>query len=607
MSATPQTVRDALRGHYIRQPGQGDNTSQDELTQYLRSIPEEQLTDGLSLADLIVQGHPDWRLTDDDRAILISIDDCTRMIFRLTEFAPEIRGQLQRVIPELACRLLENPTIATESDPSGLLGLLDLLVDASVGWTDDLGRAGQQLLSMIEQIVTSIRTGNDDYQALQSDLAELMARDQNRVNKLEQRLIASETGRLRSQRSKIEAARLINEQARGKSLTPAIISFLHGPWYDSLQILLLRFGLDSPEWFRAGKLTETLIWTYQPIDNEDEEVRKRDQQRLYRIIENLPGEIRDLLLALEADAVDEALGVIENEHVQIMSGFELETEQPPPIAINEEAFNHATTVSRILLRKVTRLEPGQWFIFEEGGREVRIKLALMLSDIKQLVYTNRNGMKALQKSFDEIAYYLSSSVIRPINHQDVFSTTYANYYNGIVASYHEKQQRVAAAEQAAKREAAAQEAADQQAIDEAKTLAQEKEQAEKARLKAEQEARMAHAREQAEKAENAERVREMTDAVHGLHVGARLRLPRADGVLDDCKLAVKLAAADKMIFVNQSGMKVGDYTNDQLVQLLVAGLAEIQEAGVEFEDTLAQVVTKLRSDRNKSYDDLTGA
>ncbi len=607
MPATPQTVRDALRGHYIRQPGQDDNTGQAALTEFLRSIPQENLIDDLLLVDLIIHAHPDWRLTDDDKAILISVDDCNKMIFRLTEFTPEIQSQLRQLIPELACQLLTNPAMATDPASSSILSLLDLLVEASVGWTDDLGRAGQQLLTKIEETVTAIRLGNDDYPTLQTELTELLAKDQNRVNKLEERLIASETGRLRSQRSKIEAARLINEYVKDKSLTPAIISFLRGPWYDSLQLLLLRSGLDSPDWFRAGKLTETLVWTYQPIGNEDPEARKRDQQRLYRIIENLPGEIRELLLALEAGAADQALSTIEDEHVQIMSGFELEMEQTPPIDIDEEAFTQATTVSRILLRKVTRLEPGQWFIFEEAGREVRIKLVLMLSDVKQLVFTNRNGMKALQKSFDEMAYYLSSSVIRPINHQKVFSTTYYNYYNGIISGFQEKQERAAVAEQEAEQQAAANEAAKQQAIDEARAQAAETEAAEQARQEAERETRMARVRDEAGKEENIEKVRELTDIVLGLNVGARLRLPRADGVLDDCKLAVKLAAADKMIFVGQTGMKVGDYTTEQLVQLLLAGEAEIQEVGVEFEDTLAQVVTKLRVDRNKSYDDLTGA
>jgi hypothetical protein len=62
-----------------------------------------------------------------------------------------------------------------------------------------------------------------------------------------------------------------------------------------------------------------------------------------------------------------------------------------------------------------------------------------------------------------------------------------------------------------------------------------------------------------------------------------------------------------MIFVSRTGVKLGEYNTEQLVQLLLVGDAEIQEAGVEFQDTLAQVVTKLRVDRDKSYDDLTGS
>ena len=78
-------------------------------------------------------------------------------------------------------------------------------------------------------------------------------------------------------------------------------------------------------------------------------------------------------------------------------------------------------------------------------------------------------------------------------------------------------------------------------------------------------------------------------------------------MLDECKLAVKLTAVDKMIFVSRSGIRIGEYSTEELVQILVAGEGEIEHGGVEFEDTLAEVVTKLRHDRNKSYDDLTGS
>ena len=83
--------------------------------------------------------------------------------------------------------------------------------------------------------------------------------------------------------------------------------------------------------------------------------------------------------------------------------------------------------------------------------------------------------------------------------------------------------------------------------------------------------------------------------------------PGPDGKPTEGKLAVRISSADKLIVLSRSGSKVGEYVSEQLVQLLVAGDCSIVDAGVEFEDTLARVVTGLRIDRNRSYDDLTGS
>jgi hypothetical protein len=500
------------------------------------------------------------------------------------------------------------------------------MVNCTVGWSDNLGRSGEQLMKKLDEVVVAVREEGTDYEDLEKDLQVFLDKEHARVKKLEERLTASETGQLRSQRGKIQAAQMINAKMQGQRLTETIISFLQGPWFDSIQLLLLTKGFDGDEWSRAEKLTETIIWTYQPIGaapitNESvavEEVKQEaealsveaeleteeisvetelkmeeasveleqdsddqasddavdiqaETQRLYRIIEHLPNEIREWLVALErtSSIAEAAIENIESEHIQIISGGELEfVEDIRPIEIDQEVFNQTTSVSRILLRKVNNLEPGQWFTFEEDDVCIRIKLVLKLKDVKQLLFTNRNGMKALQKSFDEMAYLLSSGVVKPLNHQDVFSSAYANYYNGIVKGFEERTKRAA---------------------DEV------------------QESIKDEADKEAGKEENVERVKELTLIVHGLNIGARLQLPNSIGSPEECTLAVKLAAADKMIFVSRTGVKLGEYNTEQLVQLLLVGDAEIQEAGVEFQDTLAQVVTKLRVDRDKSYDDLTGS
>ena len=261
------------------------------------------------------------------------------------------------------------------------------------------------------------------------------------------------------------------------------------------------------------------------------------------------------------------------------------------------------SVSRILLRKVSSLEPGQWFIYTEGEKSARIKLALKLEDVRQILFTNRNGMKALDRSYDEIAYLMSSGVLRPLNHQAVFSDTFRNFYQGLLDELERKQKLVAEAN----REEAEREATRQKALQEAAALARANEEAEHQRREEARQQRLEKAQEAAARAENQERVAQIAELVDKLQIGAWLKLPAADGTLEDCKLAVRIASADKMIFVSRAGVKIGEYSAEQLTMLLVAGDGEIGDTGVEFEDTLAQVVSKLRADREKSYDDLTGS
>ncbi|MCZ6503720.1 MAG: DUF1631 family protein [Gammaproteobacteria bacterium] len=609
MSVAPNTVINALKHRYIKTQGPDANTDKDQLIQSLRNITEEQLATEANLIYLVAESTPDSVLSDGDMAVLHSVNDCVKMISKLMSVEQEIDQKLRFLMPELACQLLQTPDLPLKMAEYSILEVLDLLVSASVGWALDLGRSGEQLFSKVSEIVASVRTGNEDYKVVEENLQAFLDKEQKRTIKLEERLIASETGILRSRKSKIMTAQMINTKMNNKKLTLPIIEFLQGPWHDSIQLLALTRGFDSEEWFRAVKMTETIIWTYQPIELEDEEALQKEKQRLYRIIEHIPAEIRELLVALEhkTESAEEVLEDIENEHVMVISGQELEYEDFSPVETGEEVFNQATSVSRILLRKVNQLEPGQWFIFEENNVCVRIKLILKLEDIKQLLFTNRNGMKALQKSFDKLAYYLSTSVIKPLDHENVFSSTFASYYHSLVDKFEKDRKQAAKDRVEADREEAMQEAARKKSMAEAKATAFAKEEAMREQQELEREKKLAHAREVASKEENLEKVKEQTTAVNALNVGAWLKLPGADGVMEECKLAVKIAAADKMIFVNRAGAKVGEYSTEQLVQLVVAGEGTIEDAGVEFEDTLAQVVTKLRQDRNKSYDDLTGS
>jgi len=609
MPAEHNTVVNALNHRYIKSKGPDANATADDISAFLRDLDEDRLYGNPTLISLMAESHPEWIISDDDRSVINSVDDCSKIIFKLIDVEPEISHQLRRMIPEVACQLLKSPNLPLIISEYTLLEVVDLLVSACVGWAPGLGRSGEDFYKKISEVIDSIQGGENDYKKVELDLQLFLNKEQKRISKVEERLIASETGILRSARSKTHSAKMINETMEGKLLTQSIIDFLQGPWHNSLQLLALKAGFDSEEWSRATKMTETIIWTYQPIESEDEELENQEKQRLYRIIENLPAELRELLIAFEqqSDRINHALEDLESEHVLVISGQPLEYADFSPIETGEEVFNQKTSVSRVLLRKVKKLNPGQWFTFEEDNECVRIKMVLKLNDIRQLLFTNRNGVKALEKSFDELAYYLSAGVIKPLNHEDIFSSTFTSYYHGLVEKHESDIKKAASKRIEDTRKEIAQEEVLRKSIAEKAAQALADEEAERTRQKEARQNLLARARAETSKPENLEKVIELTVTVSSLNVGAWLKLPDIDGVVEECKLAVKLTAVDKMIFVNRTGQRVGEFSIEELVQILVAGEGEIEHGGVEFEDTLAEVVTKLRRDRNKSYDDLTGS
>ena len=598
MSVSARQVVDALTHRYGGESTSEGNVSSEELVAFLRSeTPGEQ-----DLLSLIATRKPEWIPMPADLAIIRSVQDCWRLIFNLVDLEDAAISRIRQTMSSLAADLIKDPTLPFQPRETSLLGVQDLLLDATIGWSEDQGRAGEKLLAQVDTVIASL--AESPAGTVYSGLAEYLEKEGSRTSKLEERLAASEAGKLRSKRCRSVAAETLNKAMKNKLLTAGLARFLQGPWFESVQLLAITRGLESDEFIRACKLTETLIWTYQPINEEDPVKAAAEKQKLYRIIEHLPAELKDLLLALEHSSADaeNVLAEIENDHVMLVSGHSLQYADFDLIQEAGEAISQNTSVSRILLRKVASLNEGHWFTYSEGDKHVRIKLVLKLDDVKQMLFTNRNGMKALEKTYNELAYLMSSGVIKPLNHESIFSSTFLSFYNGNVE---EHQRKLEAAREADVREAEF-EAARQKALQEAAALARAREDEEKRQLRENHDNRIAQAIEEARRSENQAALAEMSERVSKLQTGAWLKLPAADGTLEECKLAVRVASADKLIFVNRSGVKLGEYNTEALVSLLVTGAGEIGDTGIEFEDTLAQVVSKLRQDRGKSYDDLTG-
>jgi hypothetical protein len=605
MSApSTEILLQALQHRYPSAHAGPANVSTQELQQALRKFAADPDITTKRLLVLLDEGFPDWVIAAPEQAIIASIDDCFRLIFKLIVLAPEIEARISTTIPELTCQLLLLPGLPL-SNGASLLTILDGLGEALIGWSPTLKRRGDALLEQLEQTVSAINTGTADISTTATELKAFLDKDSKRINKLESRLCETETGQLRSRQSKNLAANMINVTMEGKQFTASIINFMQGHWYDSLQLLVLQHGVESEEWRHAVEITEMIAWTYQPLVA-DQAGLAQTRQRLYHVVERLPTEIRQSLVALEknSQAIETVLGNIESDQGSIVSEQPLNYVEHTPLNC-DLALSARSRVSRILLNKVHALKSGQWLAFKEGEQAIRIKLVLKLDDVKQLLFTNRNGVKVMEKSYEEFAYFLSSGTAKILHHDAIFSSTFSSYYLNLVEEQHRQQQLVNERKARFRDEVAASEQAQRRTVEGAKDKFEAQQKIDQQNRITARNQRQSEAGHEANKQENAEKLSNFSQTVATLNVGAWLLLPSAKNDREECKLAVRITSADKMIFVNRTGIKIGEYNSKELTQLLVAGQAEIQDQGVEFEDTLAQVVSRLRQDRNKSYDDLT--
>lgn len=449
---------------------------------------------------------------------------------------------------------------------------------------------------------------------LQSDIASLLEAERVRIEKLEERLIAKEKGQLRKVESKQIAARIINSKMKNQFLPEPIVLFLQGVWFDSLQMILMREGLESAAWLKAVKLTETLIVTLQPDrsrkskakkapaedldsgeedtgsdaaknedDAPDEDSDEIEDKDLVRIMEHLPKELGGTLIALEHDstAAREEIEIIQAVHLDLMKGAEFSRYDFEPISTDEGLLESNTAVSKSLLARVDKLSPGQWFVFAEENKPVRhIKLTLKMSEVKQLLFTNRNGAKVLQVNFDEFAYLLTSETVKVLPRFDNIGLLLRTRLNELIKRKVGSDGKGSDGGSKIKKRAAGQ-------------LQQGSEQKIEAIVPA--------SPDDINSEDQPARLNKISKLVSQLEFGAIVSLEEPGNEPVTARLMVDDPSGDKFIFADKFGLDLGEYSKAQLGELVAAGQCQILSNGINGKDSFRSAIDRLKS-KNVSAD-----
>ncbi|MBP6681951.1 MAG: DUF1631 family protein [Halioglobus sp.] len=330
--------------------------------------------------------------------------------------------QLRRLRPLVASLAIADPDFFI---PGGhpLHQVLDSLQAAAVGWQPSLGRAGQAIESFvvgaIDEALAWFEPRDLDLATLSARVAATTARELARSERMAQRLVEAERGRIKSVEARRTAARMINAALQQLPAPAGIGRFLRGPWYDSAQLVLLKFGEESEQWTQMSATTTALLDSVQP-EADDEAPGGRHQ--LFETVTRLPKELKRWLLSLQHDgeAVASALAVVEFAHMQILRKRPLESEQTELIPMDAAAEVTAAQCAP------DAIGMGQWFSMAlDNTGPVRARLVLRVETEGQLLFANQAGVKVSLQGFEEFASHLGSGKIYPLDSGASFSRSLA--------------------------------------------------------------------------------------------------------------------------------------------------------------------------------------
>ncbi len=378
----------------------------DELLGYLRRIdPSEQRP----LAAVAAQADA---LSDpavpppEQAAILEWVGEAFEFWRRNYPLEPPLADQLLKLQPLAAALAITEPRFLLPGQ-HGFHELMDSIHNYAIGWQSSLGRAGntleKQVNAAIENAVRWFQDRSTDLTAICAELNLTAERDLSRAQRMTQRMMDTEQGRLRAADAKHTAASMINEILSQLEAPARVGEFLKGPWYESAQLVLLKFGADSEQWQQMTESTEVLVDSMQ-VEGPQGDKRR---QYLFEAVTRIPKDLKRWLLSLQhdSDAANEAVQPIEACHLRILRELPLEVEYIELLELTGENPAPEGPVTD----DIEQLEAGQWFRIENPPEPtIRAQLALKLENERQLLFSNQSGIKALQLDYAAFHQLLES-------------------------------------------------------------------------------------------------------------------------------------------------------------------------------------------------------
>lgn len=387
----------------------------DELLGYLRAIDDFNLPplDAL-LAQTDVVGDPAMPKPA-ECAVLRWIERVFQEWEQSFPLEWELTHKLRAFKPAVAMASLSEETFFRPGQHP-LHQMLDAIHSAAIGWQGDLGRIGQPVTNLIDKAIADVRGCLDqggDMAAIASQIVTEAQRMRARAEKLTERTIAAEHGRLRAAMAKTIAADLINGQLLKYTAPSELNAFIRGPWYDSAQLTYLKFGDQSQQWRDFEATTGQLLLAMHPLAPAGDDARE-ERLRLARI---LPAELRRLLLSIqhEDDLLQREMAAYEYLLQRVAQ------DRPPELShlLTVDSGQPAAAIPKM----TAGVAVGQWYEVCSDTDVFRLRLAMIESG--EVLLCNLSGAKALSMPMADFNAKVGSGDAQPLATGAAFSRAVA--------------------------------------------------------------------------------------------------------------------------------------------------------------------------------------
>ncbi|HEX4975455.1 MAG TPA: DUF1631 family protein [Pseudomonadales bacterium] len=464
-------------------------------------------------------------------------------------------------------------------DANRLLPLFDTLAAMLMGWWSDntqLDCSQRHIFLLdISRRLRALSFENDEgLTQLTREVENQWLKEQEKNTKLVQRVIDAEIGRMKLHSCEIQIADLLNANCQQNTLAPAFIDYLQGPWHNLLLRILLHKG-ESPQyeifWKRAAQLTRQLILSIQPG------AHLKDSFSKY---EKVPDELFALLSDLHCSEAEKTQASQLYLRCQ-QDLFKNNTEHycAAPLIEKGRFFNDNTLqVSAHLKNKIVHLTVGDWFFYKKTN-ESRQLLQLVHNDTSsgQLLFVGVDPRLRELRSAEDVAFQLSSGLLIRIERQGFFSRHFENCTQTLWQRISQQQARLALKKaEETQQQQAQQRETQQRALEEKILLVRSLRQQYQVESKALEELR-----------------KQTKTMVTMLNLGAWISIRQADNTELRARLAVHITSSNKLIFVNREGLRIAEYTSQELIDKILSNEVEIINQGEDFNRTLSHVIGRL--------------